>query len=98
MAMMAKRINGKKAQQLTEKGALLIDMRDPVSFRDGSIPGAVNLTLRRVSTLVREPKTRNLIFFGENENDDTLKAAINYAYQFGFTEVFSLGCKENWNK
>lgn len=98
MYISAKRIGGKKAQQLVEKGALLVDVRDPVSFRDGSLPGAVNLSLRQLSSLIREPKTRKLIFFGEAENDDTLNAAINYAYQFGFTEVFTLGSKDSWTK
>jgi len=98
MYISAKRIGGKKAQQLVEKGAMLIDVRDPVSFRDGSLPGAVNLSLRQLSSLIREPKTRKLIFFGEAESDDTLNAAVNYAYQFGFTEVFSLGSKDHWTK
>lgn len=98
MYINAKKIDGKRAQRLIEKGAMLIDVRDPVSFRDGSLPGAVNLSLRQLSSLIREPKTRKLIFFGESETDDTLKAAINYAYQFGFLDVFSLGTKDNWNK
>jgi rhodanese-related sulfurtransferase len=98
MLITAKRVSGKRAQQLVDKGAMLIDMRSPVSFRDGTLPGAVNLSLRQLSLLVREPKARTLIFFGESESDDTLKAAINYAFQFGFTEVLSLGTKESWNK
>ena len=98
MSFDAKRISGKKAQKLVEKGAILIDVRDPVSFRDGSLPGAVNLSLRQLTTLVREPKDKKLIFFGSSETDETLKIAINYAYQFGFMEVFSLGTKESWDK
>ena len=38
-----KRINKERATQLIEKGATLVDMRSPVSFRDGHIKGAVNL-------------------------------------------------------
>lgn len=98
MNITPKRIGGKRAQRLVEKGAMLIDVRSPVSFRDGSLPGAVNLSLRQVSSLIREPKSRSLIFFGETENDDTLMASLNYAYQLGFGEVFSLGIKENWDK
>lgn len=95
---LAPKINGKRAQKLVEKGALLVDVRSPVSFRDGTIPGAINLSLRQISSLVREPKKRVLIFFGESETDDTLKAAVNYAMQFGFEQVFSLGSKDNWDK
>jgi rhodanese-related sulfurtransferase len=93
-----KQIGGNRAKRLVDKGAMLIDVRDPVSYRDGSLPGAVNLSLRQLSSLIREPKTRTLIFFGESEGDETLRAAINYAYQFGFTEVLSLGTKEGWTK
>jgi rhodanese-related sulfurtransferase len=98
MHISAKSIGGKRAQQLVDKGAMLIDVRDPVSFRDGSLPGAVNISLRQISTLVKESKKRSLIFFGESATDETLNAAINYAYQYGFTEIFSIGTKENWNK
>ena len=94
----AKKIGGRRAKQLVENGAMLIDVRNPVSYRDGSLPGAVNLSLRQLASLLRQPKNRKLIFFGESEGDDTLRAAVNYAFQFGFAEVFSLGSKENWSK
>ncbi|TFG98548.1 rhodanese-like domain-containing protein [Candidatus Thorarchaeota archaeon] len=96
--MFAKQIGASRAREYITKGAMLIDVRDPVSFRDSSLPGAVNVPLRQLSSLIREPKTRKLIFFGESDGDDTLRAAINYAYQFGFAEIFSLGAKDNWNK
>jgi len=98
MNIPASKIGGKRAKKLVEKGALLIDVRSPVNFRDGSIPGAVNLSLRQISSLVREPKTKTLIFFGETEADENLVASTNYAAQMGFTQVFSLGTKENWDK
>lgn len=92
------KIGGRRAQKLVERGALLIDVRSPVSFRDGSIPGAINMSIRQVSSLSKEPKTRKIIFFGESDNDDTLKVIINYAFQYGFTNIYSLGSMENWNK
>lgn len=98
MKSLASTITGRRAQKLVEKGAMLIDVRSPVSYRDGSIPGAINMSIRQLSLLTREPKNKNLIFFGESENDDTLKAAINYAFQYGFMNIYSLGTKENWNK
>ncbi len=98
MNVTVKKVSGVRAKKLVEKGAMLIDMRTPVSYRDGTLPSAVNMSLRQLSSLIREPKSKSLIFFGETENDDTLQAAIKYAYQFGFTEVFSLGVKENWDR
>ena len=98
MNIPAQRISGKRAKKLVDKGAILIDVRSPVDFRDGSIPGAINLSLRQISQLVREPRTKTLIFFSNSETDDDLKSATNYATQMGFTQVFSLGTKENWDK
>lgn len=98
MKSYATTVAGRRAQKLVEKGAMLIDVRSPVSYRDGTIPGAVNMSLRQISLLTREPKNRSLIFFGESDHDDTLKAAINYAFQYGFMNVYSLGSRENWDK
>lgn len=91
-------VTGRKAQELVKTGAMLIDVRSPVSFRDGSIPGAVNMSIRQLSLLNREPKNKKLIFFGESSTDETLKAAVNYASQYGFTNIYCLNSKDEWNK
>lgn len=96
--MLGQKINGKRAQKLIEKGAKLYDVRSPVAFRDGTLPGAINLALRQVSTLISLPKTTKLIFFGETNDDENLKHIINYATQFGFADVYSLGAKDNWDR
>jgi len=96
--MLGQKIHGGKAKKLVDKGATLIDVRSPVAFRDGTLPGARNVSLRQISTLFSMPKETKVIFFGETNEDDTLKSAINYMIQFGFTNVFSLGAKDNWDK
>lgn len=96
--MTGNKIIGKKAQSLVEKGAKLIDVRNPVAFRDGTIPGAQNVSLRQVSTLFKLPKNTKIIFFGDTNEDDNLKSVINYMVQAGFDQVYSLGAKDNWNK
>ena len=95
---MKQHIDKKKAQHLVNKGAMLIDVRDPVSFRDNTIPGAVNISLRRISELMSHPKNKCLILFGDSDNDENLTSAVRYAQQFGFDKVYSLGAKENWSK
>lgn len=90
-------IDGKKAKRLIEKGALLFDVRDPVSFRDGTLPGAINLTLRQVSTLMKHDRKVSLIFFGNNSEDTNLRSVLNYALQMGFLNIYSLGSINNWN-
>lgn len=92
------KISGKKAQKLVQQGAVLIDVRNPVAFRDGSLPGAVNMSLRQLTQVQKHPKTTPIILFGETEQDDTLKAAINYITLYGYTKVYSLGTMANWTK
>lgn len=96
--VVGQKVTGKKARTLVEKGAILIDLRNPVAFRDGTIPGAINLSLRQLSQLTTKPKTTPVVLFGENDDDPTLKSAINYVNLYGFDKVYSLGTKENWDK
>jgi len=91
-------IDKKKAQNLVSKGAMLIDVRDAVAYRDGTIPGAVHMPLRRISELIKHPKSTCVILFGVSNDDENLVAAVNYVRQFGFDKVYSLGAKDNWSK
>lgn len=91
-------IDKAKAQKLISKGALLVDVRNPVAYRDGSIAGAINVPLRRISELQKYPKVTCVILFSDENDDGTLSSAMNYVRQFGFDRVYSLGDKSNWNK
>jgi rhodanese-related sulfurtransferase len=90
-------VSGKRAQRLVEQGALLIDTRDPVSYRDGTLPGAINMHLRQVSSLFKHPKNTKMVIFGNTADDTTTHAIVNYLRQYGFTEVFTMNTKEDWN-
>jgi len=92
-----KKIDGKRAKRLVDQGALLIDVRSPVSFRDGTLPGAINVSLRNVSTLRKYPTTTNFILFSDLSSMDTLKSAANYIIQMGFDGVYELGDISRWN-
>lgn len=81
-------ISIEKANKLVEKKqAKIIDVRDPVSFRDGTISGATNVPLRAISTLVKTDKKTPLIVFGDKETQD---AALRYIFQLGFNDVYRL--------
>lgn len=94
---MGKQINGSKAKQLIKKGALLFDVRNPVAFRDGTIPGAINLPVSNMSQLVKYPKTSKVIFFGESLTDPNLDMALKYA-MLTFSEVLYLSDKDSYFK
>ncbi len=89
-------ITGKKAKKLADGGAKLIDTRTPVQFRDGTLPGAVNISPRQASTLITYyPKSTKLVFFGDDQA--TIDACMNYATAMGFINVYTFGSIENWN-
>lgn len=92
-------INGPRAKRMSEKdGAIIVDVRDPIAFRDGSVPKAINMSLRQLSQLQAHPRTTPIILVGEGHTDPTLKAAINYVELYGFVHVFSLGSIDKWIK
>lgn len=91
-------ISGKKAQALVSKGAVLVDVRGPVAFRDGALPNAINLPLRQISQIQKYPKTTSLVVYGEESDPATLSAALNYISTYGFSKVYSIGTLDNWYK
>lgn len=93
--MGAKRVNGDTAKKLVERGAVLVDVRNPISFRNGTITGAINMPVRIVHNLIPYNKKTKFVFFGENENDPDLKTILNYATQF-FEHVYFLSNKDEW--
>lgn len=84
-----KRISKNRAEELVKRGALLVDMRSPVSFRDGHIPGAVNLPLRNfVNKIMPMDKSSKIIIYSDSVADDVLRQGTNYAQNLGFTNIF----------
>lgn len=85
-----KRITKEKAQKLLAKGAVLVDMRSPVSFRDGHIAGAVNMPLKKFTNLLMATpdRTKSIIIYGTTTEDEDLTHGFKYTEQLGFTNVF----------
>ncbi len=89
-------ISGKKAKKFVEKGAMLFDTRSPVQYRDGTLPGAISISPRQVSSLMKYPKNTKLIFFGDEHQ--VVETMVNYATNMGFLDVYTFGTMENWDK
>ena len=86
--MFAKSVNRKRVDQLVERGAILVDMRSPVAFRNGSVDGSVNLPLKNfLNQLSGMNRKTNIILFADSEDDPDVVTGINYAAQLGF-DVF----------
>lgn len=85
-----KRASKNKVEKLVASGALLVDMRTPIEYRDGSIKGAVNLPLRNfVNKITGMNRKSKIVIFGTTLDDPDLKHGFNYAEQLGFTEVYT---------
>lgn len=97
--MTGQHISGSRARKLAAKpGTVIVDVRSPVAFRDGSVPNAINMSLRHLAVLTRHPRTSDFIFVGDPKDPDTLRAATSYMTQLGYQKVFSLGSADDWNK
>lgn len=83
-------INKEKTNKLLQKGAILVDMRSPILFRDGHINGAVNLPLKNFNNLLMATpdKTKTIIVYGTTTKDEDLILGCKYADQLGFSKVF----------
>lgn len=92
------RVNGTKAKRMVASGAKLLDVRDAVKFRDGTIPGAVNLPLRRISEMQRYDRRTKFVLFGDGPEDEDALQAAKYLGLYGFSDVYILDSKEAWDK
>ena len=85
-----KRVNKEKVSKLIAKGnAILVDMRSPVSFRDGHIEGAVNLPLKNFTNLLMKTDRKTaVIVYADTLEDKEMASGCNYAEVLGFTEIY----------
>jgi len=86
----------KAIELIKNKNAMLIDVRGPVEFRNGTINDATNISLRNISSLLTEDKRTPLIFFGESDDSVDIKQSIKYAENMKFKNIYSLGSIDNW--
>lgn len=93
-------IAGKKAKFLLEnKNAMLIDVRTPVIFNQGTIDGAKNLPLRNLVNellVLSRKKLVPLIVFGTDETDKDVLMAVKYAENYGF-DIYVLKDMSHWD-
>jgi rhodanese-related sulfurtransferase len=77
-----KKVSKQKALDLITKGALLVDLRSPVAFRDGTIKGAVNLPFKNfLNKLLAIKATEKVIIFSDKYTDTDIRDVLTYADQ-----------------
>lgn len=95
---MGSTITGKRARKLAEKGAVVVDVRNAVAFRDKSIPQSINMSLRQLGQLQKHVRTTPIIVVGDKDDKATLNAAVNYITLYGFTMVCTVPDFDSWDK
>ena len=64
----------------------VIDLRSPVAFRDGHIDGAVNMSLRALTSMILEQdKNQHIVLIGDDE--EIVAAATRILTGYGFSHV-----------
>jgi hypothetical protein len=84
---MLRRLTESQVIDKAAKGARVVDLRDPVAFRDGSVHGSTNMTLRQISSLSVHPKDKLLVLVGDPADEATLKAALRYVEGYGLMNI-----------
>lgn len=93
-----RRIGVEEAQGLLTQGALVLDVRDPDSFRRAHIDDACNVSTVTLSTVIETtPKSKPILIYCYHGNASQEYARI--FSDFGFFDVYSLdGGYEAWSQ
>ena len=90
------RISPEQAQALREKGAVVVDIRDPHSFANGHIAGSRHLDNHSLADFIRNADLDAPLIVACYHGNSSQSAAA-YLVGQGFSEVYSLdGGFELW--
>lgn len=92
-----KRIAPEQAQALREQGAVVVDIRDPQSYANGHISGALHLDNHNLADFIARANFDQPLIVACYHGNSSQSAAAYLAHQ-GFAEVYSLdGGFELWH-
>ena len=84
-------------KNIIEKGAFLVDVREPGEYSSGTAKGAVNIPLGRIATELNKFKEKeNIIVFCRSGNRSG--QAKNILEQNGFKKIINGGTREDVNR
>jgi len=81
-------------EEIINSGAYLVDVRSPLEFKSGNVPGSVNIPLDRLSIEIKkfEGKEKIVVFCQSGMRSAQAKKLLN---EKGFGNVFNGG---SWTK
>lgn len=85
-------VSAKKARELIEQGAVIVDVRTPQEFAGGSVKDAINMPLDNIADLARkaipDPEKPILVFCLSGTRSSMARSIL---FRSGYKNVFNLG-------
>lgn len=83
-------------RELVERGALLVDVRTPLEFSEGHLPGALNIPVEELESRLAElgDGRKGIVLYCRSG-----RRSANAARELrarGYREVYDLGAMSNW--
>ncbi len=92
-------ITGKSAKAFLEEGnTVLVDVRTDVEYDKDHIEGAISIPVDTpkimIERILKEKQKRIIVYCQSGNRSQTFKEQLT---DMGYTNVYDLGAKENWN-
>lgn len=85
-----------EARRLVEGGALLLDVRTPMEFASGALPGAVNIPVSDLAQRLAEVGDTSRAIVVYCASGARSARATAFLKQQGYTKAVDLGPKSRW--
>lgn len=83
-------INFEQLKNMVSKGAILIDVRSPQEFKEGHLPGAINIPEYEIRKVKNEMPKLNQQIVVYCQYGGRSREAYNMLRKMGYTNVYSL--------
>lgn len=83
-------INFEQLKNMVSKGAILIDVRSPQEFKEGPLPGAINIPEYEIRKVKNEMPKLNQQIVVYCQYGGRSREAYNMLRKMGYTNVYSL--------
>lgn len=88
-------VDGKKAKELVNDGAILLDVRTKEEFRAFHIEGAVNHPVEMIESF-KQDKTKAIVIYCRSGSRSAI--AAKELLKMGYEKVYDLGAYTNWEE
>ena len=84
-------INQALEEYRAREGAVLLDVRTPEEYREGHIPGSVNVPLQQIDKVTSAVADKDKTVFVYCRSGARSSQAVAFMKQMGYTEVHNIG-------